>query len=88
MSWRLGFSKNAEKFLEYNNVSIEEVRVLLGRMIQYFQGENINIDVRKLKGKWARFYRIRSGRMRIIVEFDLDNSSIFIEEIDWRGNIY
>ena len=46
------------------------------------------IDIKKMKGEWKGFYRIRKGKWRIIAEFDFDNNSVFIENIDWRGNIY
>ena len=41
-----------------------------------------------MKGEWEGFYRIRKGKWRVIVEFDFNSSSVFIEDIDWRGNIY
>ena len=34
------------------------------------------------------FYRIRRGKIRIIAEFRFEDSVVFIEVIDWRGNIY
>ena len=88
MSWRLDVSRNAEKFLEKNNLTIGEISELADKAIRYFRGEDVNVDIKKLKGKWAGFYRIRSGRMRIIAEFDFDRSAVFVEEIDWRGNVY
>lgn len=88
MSWRVDLSKSAEKFLSKNELSIDEVRELAGKAICYFQGEGININIKKLKGDWTGFYRVRTGRIRIIAEFNFDNSIVFIEEIDWRGNAY
>ena len=88
MNWRIYISKNAGKFLEKSQFTREEVDDLIRKAIHYFQGERINLDIKKLKGKWAGFYRIRRGRIRIIAEFNFDNSVVFIEEIDWRGNIY
>ncbi len=88
MTWRIDLSKNAEKFLIKNELTIDEVRKLVGKAIRYFQGEDININIKKLKGDWAGFYRIRTGRIRIIAEFNFENSVVFIEEIDWRGNAY
>ena len=88
MNWKLETSRNAEKFLVKNELSIEEVRDLVGRGIRYFQGQNINVDIKKLKGEWKGFFRIRTGRIRIIAEFNFENSIVFIEEIDWRGNAY
>ena len=88
MSWRIDTSKNAEKFLKENHPAKEELFELVKRAIQYFRGERVNIDIRKLKGRWKGFYRIRKGKLRIIAEFDFENSVIFVEEIDWRGNVY
>lgn len=88
MSWRINTSKHAEKFLAKNEFTIDEIRELIGKVLRYFQGEDINVDLKKLKGEWKGFYRIRSGRIRIIAEFDFDNSVVFIEKIDWRGNAY
>lgn len=88
MTWRLDLSRNAEKFIERNRLPIETVRELTSKAIRYFRGEDVNVDIKKLKGRWAGFYRIRSGRMRIIAEFDFERSAICVEEIDWRGNVY
>lgn len=88
MSWRIHTSKNAEKFLEKNKLSKGEIFELVERAIRYFRGEQTSLDIRKLKGKWTGFYRIRRGKVRIIAEFDFENLNVFIEEIDFRGNIY
>jgi len=88
MRWRIEVSNNAEKFLLKNTLSKEKVFNLIRGAIRYFSGEDINVDIKKLGGKWFGFYRIRKGKVRIIVGFDFANSVVFIEEIDWRGNIY
>lgn len=88
MTWKVQFSGNADKFLEANRVKREEIFKLIRSAIKKFQGENINLDIKKLKGPWTGFYRIRKGRLRVILEFDFDTLSIFIEEIDWRGSAY
>jgi len=88
MNWRIDISKSTETFLDKNQFTREEVNDLIRKAIHYFQGERINIDIKKLKRKWAGFYRIRRGRIRIIAEFDFDSSVVFIEEIDWRGSVY
>ena len=88
MSWRVDLSRDAEKFLGKNKLTVSEVREIVVKAIRYFQGEDININIKKLKGEWRGFYRVRTGRIRIIAEFDFENSVVFIEEIDWRGNAY
>lgn len=88
MTWRLDTSREAEKFLDGDETTVKEIQALVGKAVRYFQREDVNIDIKKLKGEWKGFYRIRSGKMRIIAEFNFDDSVVFIERIDWRGNIY
>lgn len=88
MSWKIELSKNAEKFLSKNELAIDKVREIAAGAIHSFRGEDVNIDIKKLKGKWIGFYRVRTGRIRIIAEFNFENSVVFIDEIDWRGNAY
>jgi mRNA interferase RelE/StbE len=88
MKWRIEFSDNSEKFLSKNSFDRKEIFTLAEKAIRYFRGEDLNIDIRKLTGKWLGFYRIRKGKIRIIAEFNFNNSVVFIEEIDWRGNVY
>lgn len=88
MNWRIDFSAPSLKFLKRNhleeNFIIEKIKFTLRK----FNGENINIDVKKISGEWEGFYRIRSGRLRIIAEFQFERNQVYIEEIDWRGGVY
>lgn len=88
MTWRLLFSRNAEKFLEANDVKREEIFELARKAVKKFQGEDTNLNIKKLKGSWMDFYRIRKGKLRVILEFDFEALTVFIENIDWRGNAY
>ncbi|OGF63348.1 hypothetical protein A2662_02590 [Candidatus Giovannonibacteria bacterium RIFCSPHIGHO2_01_FULL_45_33] len=88
MNWQVGFSFRTEKFLIKNHLPREKVFVLVKNAILKFNGEDINIDLKKLKGKWAGFFRIRKGDMRIIVSFDFDKFSVFVDVVDWRGGAY
>ena len=88
MKWTINFSGGAEKFLTRNYIERDKMFALIKLALQKFSGGVANIDIRKLKGKWRGFHRIRRGDLRIIASFDFDNSSTFIEVIDWRGNAY
>ncbi|HEX9722077.1 MAG TPA: hypothetical protein VGA53_02330 [Candidatus Paceibacterota bacterium] len=88
MKWKIETSKNAEKFLAKNQLSKNEVFDLIGRAIRRLREEQANVNMKKLTGEWTGFYRIRRGKIRIIAEFRFEDSVVFIEEIDWRGNIY
>lgn len=88
MNWRIGFSRGSLKFLSRNNLSegliVDEIKLALRK----FKGEDLNINIKKLGGKWEGFHRIRSGKLRIILEFQFENYRVHIEEIDWRGGAY
>lgn len=46
-----------------------------------------NLDIKKLattKSSW----RLRQGNIRVIYEIDWKNKTLYIWEIDFRGNIY
>ncbi|MDO8492676.1 MAG: hypothetical protein Q7S34_03500 [bacterium] len=88
MPWHITASKEALSFLEKNRLPTEEAESIIASAIRRFQGENENVDIVKLKGKWFGFFRVRKGKIRIIVSFDFDNLSAFIDKIDWRGNVY
>jgi len=88
MNWLLDFSTNSLKFLKRNNLEEDFIISKIKLALRMFKGENINIDIKKLKGEWEGFYRIRSGRLRIIAEFQFEQNRVYIEEIDWRGNVY
>lgn len=88
MKWEVSFSTPSLKFIKKEEVTEEEIIEVIRKALLKFQGEDLNIDIKKLKGAWFGFYRIRVGRLRIIAEFDFDNFSIFIERVDWRGKAY
>ena len=51
-------------------------------------GKSKNIDVKKMKGAWKGYHRIRIGKIRIVLKTDFEKHTIFIDRIDFRGNVY
>ncbi len=88
MDWKIGLSSRSLKFLSKNAVLKEEIFGCVEAAIRKFQGSNTNVDIRKMKGVWSGFYRIRKGDVRIIAEFNFERQSVFVEIIDWRGRAY
>jgi mRNA interferase RelE/StbE len=88
MKWNVDFSPDSLKFLARNHISeleiIEKVRLALLK----FDGKDVSIDIRKTKGKWAGFHRIRTGKLRILAAFYFSAKEVFVDTIDWRGNVY
>ena len=88
MKWTIEFSDDSLKFLKKNNVNEDYVVAKIKLALRKLRGENVNINIKKLKGEWLGFYRIKAGKLRIIVEFRFNKNIVYIERIDWRGNVY
>lgn len=88
MDWRIDFSADSLKFLRRNNLKDKIVADKAKLALRKFRGETINIDIKRLGGEWEGFHRIRSGKLRIIAAFQFEDYRVYIERIDWRGNVY
>ena len=87
MNWKIGFSRDAEKFLKQENLQSETVVEII-KFLKKMKGESVSVDVKKLKGDWQGFYRIRKGKLRIIFELNFQEHSIYVARIDQRGKVY
>ena len=87
MNWEINYSRDAEKFLEKEDNRVE-VREQIVRFLKRMKGEDVNVDVRKLKGAWEGYYRLRKGKLRLIFSVDYKGRSLFVEKIDFRGDVY
>ncbi len=88
MSWSIELSKDAEKFLDkqhdLEDVLINEIK----KLILKINGETVTLNIKKLSGSWDGYYRIRKGKIRIIVFLDYSTSIVYTEIIDFRGDVY
>lgn len=87
MKWRIDYSREAEKFIEKQNIR-SEVREELKKFLLKMTGENVNIDFKKLSGNWEGYYRLRKGKLRIIFEPNKIDKVLYVERIDFRGDVY
>jgi mRNA interferase RelE/StbE len=87
MKWRIDYSRDAEKFIEKQNIRTE-VREELKKFLMKMKGENVNINLKKLSGEWEGYYRLRKGKLRIIFEPSKTDKVLFVERIDFRGDVY
>ena len=65
MTWKVDFSKEAFKFINKQKIMgkvIGEIKTFILKA----KGEDINLDVKKLTGKWKDFYRIRKGKISLL----------------------
>ncbi len=87
MKWHVEYSKRADAFIEEQGLQ-NRVRDSLRDFVLKITGSAVNIDIKKLKGEWAGYYRIRKGKIRIIVKPDGETRTVFVDIVDFRGNAY
>ena len=87
MSWNIEYSRRANDFIEEHGIR-EKVRESIKSFILKITGSNINLDIKKLKGEWAGYYRIRKGKIRVILKPDIEFRTIFVDVVDFRGSVY
>ncbi len=61
MKWKIDYSRDAEKFIERENIR-GETREELAKFLKSMKDEDINVDVKKMRGLWAGYYRIRKDK--------------------------
>ncbi|MFQ5823416.1 MAG: type II toxin-antitoxin system RelE/ParE family toxin, partial [bacterium] len=88
MKWHIEISKASQKFIKKNGIRDDEIISHLRRAIYKLQGKEGKVDLKKMKGDWKDFFRIRTGKMRIIFKTDFDHRKIFVDRIDFRGDVY
>jgi len=86
--WKIDLSKQADKFIEKENIKEDEILSLIRRFINYSKGLDENVDVKKMKGKWKGYHRIKIGKVRMILKVDFKERQILVDRIDYRGRVY
>jgi len=86
--WEIKLSKQAKDFAEQERITDNRILVLIRKFVDYLHGKDENIDVKKMKGDWKGYHRIRIGKTSIILKTDFEKKIIIIDRIDFRGNIY
>jgi len=82
------FSKNSKSFLDKNPEYKSRVLDISRKFLKLISGEKEHIDIKKMKGDWEGFYRVRSGKTRIILSIYIDREEIYIERIGFRGDVF
>jgi len=93
MNLEIQYLKKVDKFFSKNShiLSKEKTKDLIVKSIKkIIFKEDINVDVKQLKGDLDQYYRVRSGKMRILFELENDNVKVIaiVSDIDFRGDIY
>jgi len=87
MKWDIKYSRHADKFIKREDIRIE-VRELIERFLKKMRGESISVDVKKLKGKWKGYLRIKKGKLRVIFVVDFQDRVLYVDRVDFRSKVY
>ena len=87
------FRKQALKFLQKTNPEdVKKLQLPIKQLLMSIEDKGIIpfsfLDIKKLKGKWEGFYRLRVGTIRVIFTVNIDNSYLEIYTIGTRGDVY
>ena len=87
MKWRIDFSKEAEKFLKQQDLRINVVEEL-----KKFPTKNdrwpCKCRCKETVGDLEGYYWVRKGKLRIIFDVDKHERVLYVERIDFRGDVY
>lgn len=87
MKWKIEYSKRANTFIEEQDIR-DKIRDPIRNFILRITGKSINVDAKRLKGNWDGYYRIRKGKIRIILKVDSESKTVFVDVVDFRGSVY
>jgi mRNA interferase RelE/StbE len=87
------FHKQAIKFLhKANPEDVARIQGQLSQLLLAIEEQSIIpftvLDIKKMKGEWEGFYRLRVGKIRVIFTVSLDSADVEIFTIGSRGDIY
>jgi mRNA interferase RelE/StbE len=87
------FRKNAIKFLEKANLEdVEKIQEKISQLLYFVEEQAIipftELDIKKMKGDWEGFYRLRIGKIRIVFTVNTQSGEVEIFTIGARGDVY
>ena len=89
----LKFRKSAIKFIQSaDSETTANIRQKLNQLVSSVENQSIipfnDLDIKKMKGNWEGYYRLRIGKIRVIFIVDLTSGDIEIYNIGFRGDVY
>jgi mRNA interferase RelE/StbE len=87
------FSRSSIKFLKKLDATRQEhIREKIALLKSSIEGQKAlpadELDLKKLKGDWKGYFRIRIGQIRIIFKLNPEANEILIHNINFRGSAY
>jgi mRNA interferase RelE/StbE len=89
----VNFRKQAFKFLQKSSPNlIAEIRQQLNQIDTAIELQSVipftELDIKKMKGDWAGYYRLRIGDVRVIFSVDDKSGNVDVYKIGSRGDVY
>jgi len=93
MNLEIKYLKKADKFFIKNSSTLSKEKskeLIIKSVKKILQNADTNVDVKQLKGTLQKYYRIRSGKVRILFELIDGQITItaIVNDVEFRGNIY
>jgi len=87
------FRKNAVKFLtKADPGDVLRIQEKLSQLLLFVKAQGIipftELDIKKMKGDWEGFYRLRIGKIRLLLIIDATSGDIEVYTIGSRGDVY
>ena len=92
MEWRVRIHRRALRFLEeLPSSDRRRVEEKIGELLEALNRGVLphrRLDIRRLRGEWEGFLRLRVGDLRIIFKLDFDAKTVYIYHIHRRERAY
>ena len=90
MAWKTEFRKEVLKFLEsLPSEQRNQIKEKINEFLDSLEGQKrVNLDIKKLRGDWEGFMRLRIGKIRVIFKIYKDEKIVVFYEADFRGDVY
>jgi mRNA interferase RelE/StbE len=87
------FRKEAIKFLQKAlPEDTARIQAQLNQLLISVEEQGIipftDLDIKKMRGEWEGFYRLRVGKIRVIFLLSTDSDGIEVYTIGARGDVY
>jgi mRNA interferase RelE/StbE len=87
------FRREAIKFLQkIPPDDVLRIRLQLNQLMTSMEEQGIipftELDIKKMRGDWEGFYRIRIGKIRVIFTLTANSKDIEVYTIGFRGDVY
>ena len=87
------FRKQAIKFLQKDSdEDVARIQGALRQLIITVEEQGIipfnDLDIKKMKGEWESFYRLRVGENRVVFTVRIDSDEVDVYTTGARGDVY